>query len=166
MFRFSFATDVARGMSYLHQHRICHGRLKSLNCVLDDRWVCKITGRSKTYQQHNSCIYLQSGLIKHKGILSGQIMGWGCTAGTMGRTLCQPISRGSRKSTCHLSSVIPTWSQRWQEMCLGTCMDVALQCALMGQKTNVHKNTELSLDYFAATQSSCWRLPLAVTPSQ
>ncbi|KAM8900046.1 atrial natriuretic peptide receptor 1 isoform 2-T2 [Spinachia spinachia] len=41
--RFSFATDIARGMSYLHQHRICHGRLKSLNCVLDDRWVCKIT---------------------------------------------------------------------------------------------------------------------------
>ncbi|XP_072314801.1 atrial natriuretic peptide receptor 1-like [Eucyclogobius newberryi] len=42
-FRFSFAMDIARGMSYLHQHRICHGRLKSLNCVLDDRWVCKIT---------------------------------------------------------------------------------------------------------------------------
>uniref|UniRef100_A0A3Q1DE13 Guanylate cyclase n=1 Tax=Amphiprion ocellaris TaxID=80972 RepID=A0A3Q1DE13_AMPOC len=42
-FRFSFATDIARGMSYLHQHRLCHGRLKSLNCVLDDRWVCKIT---------------------------------------------------------------------------------------------------------------------------
>ncbi|KAF7650153.1 hypothetical protein LDENG_00130460, partial [Lucifuga dentata] len=42
-FRFSFATDIARGVSYLHQHRICHGRLKSLNCVLDDRWVCKIT---------------------------------------------------------------------------------------------------------------------------
>lgn len=33
-------------MSYLHQHRICHGRLKSLNCVLDDRWVCKITGEA------------------------------------------------------------------------------------------------------------------------
>ncbi|XP_005754328.1 atrial natriuretic peptide receptor 1 [Pundamilia nyererei] len=42
-FRFSFATDIARGMSYLHQHKICHGRLNSLNCVLDDRWVCKIT---------------------------------------------------------------------------------------------------------------------------
>uniref|UniRef100_A0A672ZB34 Guanylate cyclase n=2 Tax=Sphaeramia orbicularis TaxID=375764 RepID=A0A672ZB34_9TELE len=42
-FRFSFATDIARGMSYLHQHRICHGHLMSLNCVLDDRWVCKIT---------------------------------------------------------------------------------------------------------------------------
>lgn len=42
--RFSFATDVARGMSYLHQHRVAHGRLKSANCVVDDRWVCKITG--------------------------------------------------------------------------------------------------------------------------
>ncbi|XP_031441391.1 atrial natriuretic peptide receptor 1-like [Clupea harengus] len=42
-FRFSFATDIARGISYLHQHRICHGRLKSSNCVIDDRWVCKIT---------------------------------------------------------------------------------------------------------------------------
>ncbi|XP_020567060.1 membrane guanylyl cyclase isoform X1 [Oryzias latipes] len=42
-FRFSFAADIARGMSYLHQHKICHGRLKSMNCVLDDRWVCKIT---------------------------------------------------------------------------------------------------------------------------
>ncbi|XP_056299219.1 atrial natriuretic peptide receptor 2-like [Pseudoliparis swirei] len=42
-FRFSFATDIARGTAYLHQHRVCHGRLKSLNCVLDDRWVCKIT---------------------------------------------------------------------------------------------------------------------------
>ncbi|XP_061922901.1 atrial natriuretic peptide receptor 1-like [Entelurus aequoreus] len=42
-FRFSFATDIAKGMTYLHQHRICHGRLRSVNCVLDDRWVCKIT---------------------------------------------------------------------------------------------------------------------------
>ncbi|XP_016359873.1 atrial natriuretic peptide receptor 1 [Sinocyclocheilus anshuiensis] len=41
-FRFSFATDIARGMLYLHQFKICHGRLKSANCVIDDRWVCKI----------------------------------------------------------------------------------------------------------------------------
>lgn len=44
--RFSFATDIARGVSYLHQHKICHSRLKSLNCVVDDRWVCKITGET------------------------------------------------------------------------------------------------------------------------
>nr|XP_057928496.1 atrial natriuretic peptide receptor 2-like isoform X2 [Doryrhamphus excisus] len=42
-FRLSFATDVARGMSYLHQHKMFHGRLHSRNCVIDDRWVCKIS---------------------------------------------------------------------------------------------------------------------------
>ncbi|KAM4611664.1 LOW QUALITY PROTEIN: atrial natriuretic peptide receptor 2 [Polymixia lowei] len=53
-FRFSFATDIARGMSYLHQHRICHGRLNSLNCVLDDRWVCKITDYGlKTFRKED-----------------------------------------------------------------------------------------------------------------
>ncbi|XP_069006101.1 atrial natriuretic peptide receptor 2-like [Embiotoca jacksoni] len=42
-FRLSFATDIARGMSYLHQHKVFHGRLHSRNCVVDDRWVCKIS---------------------------------------------------------------------------------------------------------------------------
>lgn len=42
--RLSFATDIARGMSYLHQHKLFHGRLHSRNCVIDDRWVCKISG--------------------------------------------------------------------------------------------------------------------------
>ncbi|XP_036967064.1 atrial natriuretic peptide receptor 1-like isoform X2 [Acanthopagrus latus] len=60
-FRFSFATDIARGMSYLHQHRICHGRLKSLNCVLDDRWVCKITDYGlQTYRRDDGVEPLSS----------------------------------------------------------------------------------------------------------
>ncbi|XP_049321625.1 atrial natriuretic peptide receptor 2 [Astyanax mexicanus] len=42
-FRLSFATDIARGMAYLHQHKVFHGRLHSRNCVVDDRWVCKIS---------------------------------------------------------------------------------------------------------------------------
>ncbi|KAG7217484.1 hypothetical protein INR49_021409, partial [Caranx melampygus] len=42
-FRLSFATDIARGMCYLHQHKVFHGRLHSRNCVIDDRWVCKIS---------------------------------------------------------------------------------------------------------------------------
>ncbi|XP_078472790.1 atrial natriuretic peptide receptor 2-like [Lampetra planeri] len=41
-FRLSFAVDIVRGMSYLHQHRLVHGRLKPTNCLVDDRWVCKI----------------------------------------------------------------------------------------------------------------------------
>lgn len=44
--RLSFATDVARGMSYLHQHKLFHGRLHSRNCIIDDRWVCKISGNN------------------------------------------------------------------------------------------------------------------------
>ncbi|XP_016111881.1 atrial natriuretic peptide receptor 2-like [Sinocyclocheilus grahami] len=39
-FRFSFATDIARGMSYLHQFKICHGRLKSANCAEDSSLEC------------------------------------------------------------------------------------------------------------------------------
>ncbi|XP_078573901.1 atrial natriuretic peptide receptor 1-like isoform X3 [Branchiostoma floridae x Branchiostoma japonicum] len=42
-FRFSFATDIARAMSYLHDRKIFHGRLKSSNCIIDDRWVVKIS---------------------------------------------------------------------------------------------------------------------------
>uniref|UniRef100_A0A4W3HRC0 Guanylate cyclase n=1 Tax=Callorhinchus milii TaxID=7868 RepID=A0A4W3HRC0_CALMI len=54
-FRLSFATDTARGMAYLHQHRIYHGRLQSKNCVIDDRWVCKIADYGlTTYRAEDS----------------------------------------------------------------------------------------------------------------
>lgn len=43
-FRFSFADDVAAGMSYLHSKSLFHGRLKSSNCLINDRWVLKIAG--------------------------------------------------------------------------------------------------------------------------
>ncbi|NXV35058.1 ANPRB protein, partial [Rissa tridactyla] len=69
-FRFSFATDIAQGMAYLHHHKMYHGRLKSSNCVIDDRWVCKIADYglqlyrkedssegSSSYQQHLIQIY-------------------------------------------------------------------------------------------------------------
>ncbi|XP_056020253.1 atrial natriuretic peptide receptor 2-like [Ostrea edulis] len=42
-FRFSFSSDIAHGMEYLHSHGIIHGRLNSSNCVVDDRWSVKIT---------------------------------------------------------------------------------------------------------------------------
>ena len=43
-FRISFATDIARGMAYMHSRKLYHGRLKSSNCCIDDRWTIKITG--------------------------------------------------------------------------------------------------------------------------
>lgn len=44
-FRFSFATDIARAMAYMHSKRMYHGRLTSSNCIIDDRWTVKICGK-------------------------------------------------------------------------------------------------------------------------
>ncbi|ELU09058.1 hypothetical protein CAPTEDRAFT_121651 [Capitella teleta] len=44
MFIASMVFDIVRGMIYLHDSEIrCHGRLKASNCVVDSRWVVKIT---------------------------------------------------------------------------------------------------------------------------
>jgi guanylate cyclase 2F len=43
-FRLSLLTDLVRGMRYLHQSPLrVHGSLTSRNCVVDARWVLKIT---------------------------------------------------------------------------------------------------------------------------
>ncbi|XP_055883418.1 atrial natriuretic peptide receptor 1-like isoform X3 [Biomphalaria glabrata] len=44
MFRYSIMQDIVRGMAYLHSSEIkSHGKLKSTNCVVDSRFVVKIT---------------------------------------------------------------------------------------------------------------------------
>ena len=43
-YKWSMFNDLCRGMRYLHQSPLkCHGTLKSSNCVVDSRWVLKIT---------------------------------------------------------------------------------------------------------------------------
>ncbi|CAL1588766.1 unnamed protein product [Knipowitschia caucasica] len=43
-FKISVMYDIAKGMSYLHSSSVgAHGRLKSTNCVVDNRMVVKIT---------------------------------------------------------------------------------------------------------------------------
>ncbi|KAK2141945.1 hypothetical protein LSH36_1012g00006, partial [Paralvinella palmiformis] len=38
------ARGSLEGMEYLHSSPVgSHGRLKSSNCVVDNRWVCKVT---------------------------------------------------------------------------------------------------------------------------
>ncbi|KAK3083751.1 hypothetical protein FSP39_002603 [Pinctada imbricata] len=44
MFKMSFTLDLARGMEFVHKSPLrSHGNLKSSNCVIDSRWVLKIT---------------------------------------------------------------------------------------------------------------------------
>ncbi|KAF4113111.1 hypothetical protein G5714_005656 [Onychostoma macrolepis] len=43
MFKSSLLLDLIRGMKYLHNREIIHGRLKSRNCVVDGRFVLKVT---------------------------------------------------------------------------------------------------------------------------
>uniref|UniRef100_A0A674D4X0 Guanylate cyclase n=1 Tax=Salmo trutta TaxID=8032 RepID=A0A674D4X0_SALTR len=44
MFRYSLINDIVKGMNYLHNSYIgSHGNLKSSNCVVDSRFVLKIT---------------------------------------------------------------------------------------------------------------------------
>ncbi|KAH0626113.1 hypothetical protein JD844_000888 [Phrynosoma platyrhinos] len=43
MFKSSLLLDLIKGMKYLHYHDFPHGRLKSRNCVVDSRFVLKVT---------------------------------------------------------------------------------------------------------------------------
>ncbi|KAM9320431.1 retinal guanylyl cyclase 2-like [Gastrophryne carolinensis] len=43
MFKSSLLLDLIKGMRYLHHRDFLHGRLKSRNCVVDGRFVLKIT---------------------------------------------------------------------------------------------------------------------------
>ncbi|KAJ8416608.1 hypothetical protein AAFF_G00324860 [Aldrovandia affinis] len=43
MFKSSLLMDLIRGMKYLHNRGIVHARLKSRNCVVDGRFVLKVT---------------------------------------------------------------------------------------------------------------------------
>lgn len=43
-FRLSLLTDLVKGMRYLHASPLrAHGRLTSRNCVVDSRWVLRVT---------------------------------------------------------------------------------------------------------------------------
>ncbi|XP_076144493.1 retinal guanylyl cyclase 2 [Alosa pseudoharengus] len=43
MFKSSLIMDLIKGMKYLHYKNVCHGRLKSRNCLVDGRFVLKVT---------------------------------------------------------------------------------------------------------------------------
>ncbi|RZF37758.1 hypothetical protein LSTR_LSTR011978 [Laodelphax striatellus] len=68
-FRLSLLTDLVRGLRYLHSvPGRCHGRLTSRNCVIDGRWVLKITdyglgSRRSSYWRQVTCLEAEAGYL-------------------------------------------------------------------------------------------------------
>ncbi|XP_051749128.1 retinal guanylyl cyclase 1 isoform X2 [Ctenopharyngodon idella] len=59
MFKSSLLLDLIRGMKYLHNRGVIHGRLKSRNCVVDGRFVLKVTDYG-----FNEIIYCQNIILE------------------------------------------------------------------------------------------------------
>jgi len=54
-FKFSFMSDMAKGMHYLHSTTLgSHGNLKSSNCLIDGRWSLKVSWQVDHLMTHRS----------------------------------------------------------------------------------------------------------------
>uniref|UniRef100_A0AAQ4S2J2 Guanylate cyclase n=1 Tax=Gasterosteus aculeatus aculeatus TaxID=481459 RepID=A0AAQ4S2J2_GASAC len=58
MFKSSLLMDLIKGMKYLHLRGLSHGRLKSTNCLVDGRFVLKITDYGLPMILHSQSITL------------------------------------------------------------------------------------------------------------
>ncbi|XP_009868319.1 PREDICTED: retinal guanylyl cyclase 2-like, partial [Apaloderma vittatum] len=60
MFKSSLVMDLIKGIRYLHHRDFAHGRLKSRNCVVDGRFVLKITDYGyNELLEAQKCRYIQ-----------------------------------------------------------------------------------------------------------
>ncbi|KAK5893002.1 hypothetical protein CgunFtcFv8_005915 [Champsocephalus gunnari] len=59
MFKSSLLMDLIKGMKYLHLRGLSHGRLKSTNCLVDGRFVLKITDYGLPMILHSQGLSLQ-----------------------------------------------------------------------------------------------------------
>ncbi|KFO85790.1 Retinal guanylyl cyclase 2, partial [Buceros rhinoceros silvestris] len=60
MFKSSLVMDLIKGIRYLHHRDFAHGRLKSRNCVVDGRFVLKITDYGyNELMEAQKCPYIQ-----------------------------------------------------------------------------------------------------------
>ncbi|XP_045921523.1 retinal guanylyl cyclase 2-like [Micropterus dolomieu] len=58
MFKSSLLMDLIKGMKYLHLRGLSHGRLKSTNCLVDGRFVLKVTDYGLPMILHSQSISL------------------------------------------------------------------------------------------------------------
>ncbi|XP_072255463.1 retinal guanylyl cyclase 1 [Pyxicephalus adspersus] len=89
MFKSSLLLDLIKGLKFLHHREIVHGHLKSRNCVVDGRFVLKLTdyGINELYvaqritaadPQHEDLFWtapelLRDPLVNHKGTYRGDV---------------------------------------------------------------------------------------------
>ncbi|KAL1426580.1 hypothetical protein MTO96_018168 [Rhipicephalus appendiculatus] len=98
MFRYSLMHDIVKGMAYLHNSVIhSHGNLKSSNCVVDSRFVLKITDfglhslrSSDSNENHDSYAFWRRML-------------W--TAPELQRR-CEPLTAGTQKGDVYSFAII------------------------------------------------------------
>ncbi|KAK3747649.1 hypothetical protein RRG08_024796 [Elysia crispata] len=70
MFRYSIMQDIVRGMTCLHASEIrFHGNLKSSNCVVDSRFVVKVTDFGLAYFRHTENNRHTESYAFYKGLL-------------------------------------------------------------------------------------------------
>lgn len=74
-FRLSLLTDLVRGMKYLHSSPLrVHGALSSRNCVVDARWVLKVTDYGLTAFSEAQGIPLPTKTAKGKWIFRHKLI--------------------------------------------------------------------------------------------
>uniref|UniRef100_T1JDE4 Guanylate cyclase n=1 Tax=Strigamia maritima TaxID=126957 RepID=T1JDE4_STRMM len=70
-FKFSILRDIAHGMDYIDKSNLqSHGHLTSKNCLIDNRWTCKVSGfgvpmfRKKIYNVEESMLWSAPELLR------------------------------------------------------------------------------------------------------
>ncbi len=65
-FKMSILKDIIMGMHYLHQSEVgLHGHLYSGNCMIDSRWICKVTHHGLENIRQTSRQHSRSNLLQH-----------------------------------------------------------------------------------------------------
>uniref|UniRef100_A0A8C2KK32 Guanylate cyclase n=1 Tax=Cyprinus carpio TaxID=7962 RepID=A0A8C2KK32_CYPCA len=115
-FKISVMYDIAKGMSYLHASNIAvHGRLKSTNCVVDNRMVVKIADFGERV------FFFYYGKESYFAIISQEIMMRKCTFYTSAcsdRTGERKIYRNMTFSFFRPDLNFENASEREQEVCM------------------------------------------------
>ncbi|KAM3869440.1 retinal guanylyl cyclase 2-like [Diretmus argenteus] len=86
MFKSSLLMDLIRGMKYLHNRDIIHGRLKSRNCLVDGRFVLRVTdygfndiliaqGLRRDDEKPEDLLWTAPELLRNSNLLKGTFPG-------------------------------------------------------------------------------------------